>query len=204
MLAARRKPKAKRADTVPGQKRFTLDEYHLMISAGILAEGSPFELLNGIVRDKMPNNAPHASAVSKLYRFLAGLLREEFAVRSQLPISIEGTQSEPEPDISVSLGPLDRYDLQHPTPNDVVLLVEVADPSLPMDRGEKLLAYAAVKIPQYWIVNIPERTIEIYTGPRAGKNPGYRKRVDYARGDAVPVVVAGQRLGELAVRDILG
>lgn len=204
MTATRTKPLRRAPAAVLSQKRFTLDEYHRMIDAGILPEGSPYELLNGIVREKMPNNPPHASGVYRVARSLDRLLGDQFVVRSQLPITIPESDSEPEPDIAVSVGPDNAYDSRHPGPGDILLLIEIAHSSLPMDRGEKLAAYAAAKVPVYWVVNIPGKRIEVYSQPRAGKNPTYRKREDFARGSAVPVVLGGKAVAEVAVSEILG
>ena len=95
------------------------------------------------------------------------------------------------------------HDARHPGPKDLVLVVEVSDSSLGFDRGTKMAVYAAAKIVQYWIVNVNDRRVEVYTQPKGGKNPSYKLRTDYGPGDAVPVVVAGKQVGAVAVKELL-
>jgi Uma2 family endonuclease len=113
------------------------------------------------------------------------------------------TESVPEPDIAVAVGPEDLYDDAHPTFADMRLTVEVADSSLVEDRTMKLRIYARHRIPEYWIVNLVDRRVEVYTRPRAGRVPAYRVRTDYGPGEKVPVVLGGDTLGGISVDDIL-
>jgi Putative restriction endonuclease len=80
------------------------------------------------------------------------------------------------------------------------LLIEVAETTLDQDRGKKLAAYARGGIPVYWIVNLVDRQVEVYTGPRSD---GYANGVDFTTGLNVPVVVDGIEIGQIAVSDIL-
>ena len=89
---------------------------------------------------------------------------------------------------------------RQPGPADVALLVEVAESSLGMDRGEKLRAYARAGIPVYWIVNLVDRQVEVYTDP---VNDRYAGRQDYRPGQAIPVLIDGQAVGDLAVDQLL-
>ena len=108
---------------------------------------------------------------------------------------------EPEPDVAIVRGSDADYRHRVPTPADVALLVEVSDSTLDQDRGKKLEAYARAGIPVYWIVNLVDRQVEVYTRPvKAGR---YRSRKDYKPGQQVPVVIAGQQLAPIAVDDIL-
>jgi hypothetical protein len=184
-------------------RRYTLDEYHHLIETGFFREDDRIELLNGWIVAKMGINPPHASALTRLSRRLRTLLGETWVVREQSSLTIASSASEPEPDIVVAPGPEDNYDELHPTPSDTVLLVEVADASLAEDQGEKLRTYAASKVCLYWIVNLKDRRIEVYSEPRGGKNPTYKRRSDYGLRDAVPVVVAGKQLGRIPVKDLL-
>jgi len=187
----------------PLLKRFTLDEYHRIIEHGILASGAPFELLNGWIIQKMTISPPHASAVGRTTRRLLMVLPTDLVLRVQQPISIPATDSEPEPDVAVAKGPESRYDSRHPTPRDVLLLAEVADSSILLDQGEKLIAYARARVPVYWIVNLEARRVEVYTDPRGGRTPTYRTRTDYAPGTAVPVVIAGGMVGSIPAGELL-
>ena len=107
---------------------------------------------------------------------------------------------EPEPDISVVRGTSADYRRRIPAPADVAMLVEVSETTLAQDRGEKRAVYARAGIPVYWIVNLVDRQIEVYTRPTGGR---YRSRKDYKPGQQVPVVIDGRRLEPIAVDGIL-
>lgn len=181
--------------------RFTVAQYHEMGRLGILKPSDRVELVDGwIVRKPMINPA-HAHAVRWLSTRLGRLLTDEWVVSIQQPVTF--ATSEPEPDVVVATGPESKYRERHPGPSEVALLVEVADDSLGRDQGIKLRKYAAGKVPVYWIVNIPDRRIEVYSQPRGGKSPTYRTRHDFGPRDSVPVVLAERDYGAIAVREIL-
>ena len=184
-------------------RRFTLDEYHHLIEIGFLQEDDRVELLNGWIVAKMGINPPHASSLTRLSRRLGRLLGHDWIIREQTSLTIPSSDSEPEPDVVVVPGPEEVYDDRHPYPKDVVLLAEVADSSLSEDRGEKLQTYARAKIAVYWIVNLIDRRVEVYTQPRGGKNPTYKQHTDYGPDDAVPVVIGGKERGRIAVKELL-
>jgi Uma2 family endonuclease len=182
-------------------KQFTVDEYDQFIREGSLAESLRVELLDGWIVEKMPHNAPHDSSVTRLQRRLMRLLGDDWIVRAQSSARLD--TSVPEPDVAVVPGPEDRYDRRRPTHGDLALVVEVAESSLAQDRGFKLRLYARNKVPVYWIVNLIDRRIEVYMNPRGGRVPTYRTRTEYARGTAVPVVVAGKAVGTIPVNEVL-
>jgi Uma2 family endonuclease len=184
-------------------RRFTVDEYHRMIATGILRSGEPYELIYGWIVEKMTINPAHAYTVGELGTRLSQLGGGELIVRTQQPITIGAAGSEPEPDVAVAAGPGNRYKNRHPEPRDVPLVIEVADSSLAEDRSTKLQLYAAAKIPVYWIVNLVDRRVEVYSQPRGGKNPAYRHQDTYGPDDAVPVIVGGRELGTIPVRELL-
>ena len=107
---------------------------------------------------------------------------------------------EPEPDVAIVRGTDADYEHRIPTAADVALLVEVSDSTLSQDRGKKLLVYAKGRIPLYWIVNLVNRQVEVYSRP--GKN-GYRSHKTFASGEQVPVKIGGQELPPIAVDSIL-
>jgi hypothetical protein len=184
-------------------RRFSLDEYHHLIEIGFLTEHDKVELLNGWIVSKMPINPPHASAVGRVARRLELVLGHDWLVRQQSSVSIPSSDSEPEPDVVVVPGPEETFDARHPYPADIAILVEVADSSLREDQGEKKQTYAAAKINVYWIINLVDRRVEVYSQPRGGKNPTYRTRADYAAGQSVPVTIGGKKLGTVKVNDLL-
>jgi Uma2 family endonuclease len=133
---------------------------------------------------------------------LARTLPPKFHIRSQTALRL--ADSVPEPDIAVVLGPPSRYDTSHPGANDAVLVVEVADSTLADDQNDKAVVYARAGLPVYWIVNLVDRRIEIYTDPTgAVKSPVYRTRRDYNEGSSVILTLPGSRKLALSVRDIL-
>jgi Uma2 family endonuclease len=181
--------------------RFSVDQYEKMVEQGILKAGEGAELLEGLVVQKMTQHPPHATAVDYVMDALRPLLPEGWRLREQKPIRL--SKSEPEPDVVVIRGPLSLYEQRHPRPADVALVIEVAESSLEEDRTDKGRMYARARIPVYWIINLVAAQVEVYTRPKGGRQPGYRQRRDYRIGEKVPLVVGGQEVGELAVRDLL-
>lgn len=123
------------------------------------------ELINGEIIKRSPIYSPHASVVDYLAEQLYEKLLKKAKIRIQNPIRI-GSHSEPEPDIVVTKKRLDHYRLRHPRPSDVYLVIEVSDSTLSKERGIKKALYAVANIPEYWIVNVPEKQIEIYRKPK--------------------------------------
>src|SRR5579871_3042840 len=163
--------------------RLSVEQYHEMIRAGILTPDDPVELLEGLLIPKMPKNPAHRMAKRRLLKALEKTLPPGWEVESQEPITT--ADSEPEPDLSVYRTRADEYANRHPGPQDLVLVVEVADSSLRRDRGRKKRLYARAAVPVYWIVNLVDRQIEIYTDPTGpAEKPDYRSRTDITRGDA--------------------
>ncbi len=172
------------------RKRWTTAEFDEMVRTGILREGGQEFLWDGEIIEPMPENRPHINALARLGRLLEARFPEaDFTVNRDAPLALRDG-FKPQPDVIVLKGPIDRYTVRTPVPADVVLLVEIAATSYDLDSGIYLREYADRGITQYWIVNIPARRVEVYTGPyQAGEGPpGYRDRKDYAPGETVPVV----------------
>ncbi len=181
-------------------KRFTVAEYDQMIRDGTI-DGKPLELLDGWIVEKMPHNPAHDSAISRLTKRLLRILGDDYLVRVQCSADVD--TSVPEPDLAIVPGPEDRYDEQRPQPSDLLIVIEVSESSILQDRGFKQCLYARNKIAVYWIVNLQDRAVEVYTLPRGGRNPTYRSRVDFTAGMAVPIIVAGKPLGTIPTSEIL-
>jgi Uma2 family endonuclease len=185
-----------------GFYRLTVDQYHRMIAANTFTEDDRVELLGGYLVNKMPQNTPHSSTLDRLAEDVRGLVPAGWRVRVQLPVTL--AESEPEPDAAVVRGDRRAFDTRHPGPEDFGVVIEVADSSLADDRRVKGLYYAEAGIPVYWVVNIPDRQVEVYADPNpAATPPGYRTRTDYRPGDAVPVVLDGQPVGSVPVADLI-
>ncbi len=183
----------------PGQRRITVDEYERIIQAAALDDPDRVELIDGYLVDKMGKSAEHGYATKKTLKALEPLLLDGWTWRSEQPVRIPD-HDEPEPDITVVRGTDEDYEHRLPGPNDVSLLIEISLATLDRDRNEKLPAYARAGIRVYWIINLVDRQIEVYTEPGP---VAYGSRVDFRRGQTVPVVIDGQLLGEVAVNAIL-
>lgn len=182
--------------------RLSVDQYHTMIQTGILSEDDPVELFEGWLVTKMPKNPKHSLVTLLVQGALSHPLPTGWHVRGQEPVTTE--DSEPEFDIVVARGELRQYLDQHSGPQDVTLIVEVADSSLPRDRMLKKRLYAAAGIPVYWVVNLPELRIEAYSDPSGQvEQPTYRQQHDYGTADAIPVVLDGREVTRIAVRELL-
>ena len=184
-------------------RRFTVDEYHQMIQAGIIGEDDNVELLEGWIVPKMGRNPPHDTMISVIMTdILPPLLPKGWFRRVQSAVTT--TASEPEPDVAVIRGTQRDYLARHPGPADMALVIEVADSSLSRDRTIKGPIYAAAAVPIYWIINLVDSQIEVYTDPTGpGAAPVYRVRQDYRIGDLVPFVVDGRDLGPIPAQELL-
>ena len=112
--------------------------------------------------------------------------------------------SQPEPDIAVVAGDQRAFAVRHPGPDDIGLLVEVAESSLDTDRFEKARIYARAAIPVYWIINLVDRQVEVYSDPdQRSSPPAYRRRETYLPGQAIPLVLKGQAIAQIPVQDLL-
>lgn len=150
--------------------RITLAEYERMITAGAFDAGLNrlrVELIDGELREMSPINEPHAGAVSELNEWsFENRPKDKVRVRVQCPIAIPHRESAPEPDIAW----VARKDYRaHPNPDDILLLIEVAESSLAYDCGEKADLFASAGIADYWVVNIADRCVEVFRQPQNGR-----------------------------------
>jgi Uma2 family endonuclease len=144
--------------------RFTLDEYHRMAEAGILNEDDRVELIRGEIVQMTPIGSRHASCVAGLMDVLVGNLRGLAVLWPQNPLTIM-PDSEPQPDVILLRYRDDFYRDALPGPEDVVLLIEVADSSLRCDRRLKAPLYAEAGVQDYWIVDLEGGAVEVYRDP---------------------------------------
>jgi Uma2 family endonuclease len=188
--------------TMAGFRRFSVAEYHRLIELGILTEDDNLELLDGYLVHKMSRNPPHDAAIQKGTKKWLRLLPPGWDLRVQSAVTL--TDSEPEPDFAIVRGDETAYRTRHPTAADVALIVEVSDSTLQGDRDDKGRIYARAGIECYWIVNLNDQQIEVYTSPAASApDPRYARRVDYRPGDVVPVLLGGAAPVQTAVQDLL-
>lgn len=162
----------------------SVKEYDRMIEYGILTSEDKVELLNGVIIKKMPKGAKHAALNDLVGEIFREKLRNQIIVRNQNPIRLDDF-SEPEPDIVLAKPPREKYFENHPTPEDVLLIVEISDTTLGRDRFAKGLAYAQAKIRQYLVFNAQDQTIEDYRQPNADS---YQSKQTYRSGDKFNLV----------------
>ena len=151
--------------------RLTVADFERMAQNGILTEDTPVELIDGALIDRAPIGSAHADCVDRLARMLFEQTSRDFRVRVQNPLVL-GSHTEVQPDLAV-VGPRGlSYADAHPGPEDVLLVIEVADTSAHFDRVVKMRLYAQHGIPEVWLVDVASRTFEIRTEPSSS---GYRK-----------------------------
>ncbi|HZV05337.1 MAG TPA: Uma2 family endonuclease [Gemmataceae bacterium] len=185
-----------------GFRRFSVAEYHKLIEIGILTEDDNLELLDGYLVHKMSRNPPHDATLQLIQDTLPRLLPSGWCLRMQSAITL--SRSEPEPDAAVVRGNARSYATQHPKPADIGLVIEVADSTLDADRLDKGRIYAEAGIAYYWIVNLVDRQIEVYTLPSGTTaTPSFARRQDYRMGDDVSLLLDAALVANIPVRDLL-
>jgi Uma2 family endonuclease len=138
-----------------------------MAAAGILNEESRVELIRGQIVDMAPISAPHVNMVIRLTRMLPAILADRGLLSIRNPVRLDDG-SEPQPDVAVLSSRVEEYETAPPGPADILLVIEVADTSLTEDRDVKAPLYAESGIPEYWIVNLVDRVVEVYRQPENG------------------------------------
>lgn len=188
--------------TTASLRRFTVDEYQRMIRDGYFAPDERFELLEGLIVEKMPRDPIHDAAVEIADQVLSARLPAGWRVRTQSAMTTGDSQ--PEPDVAVVRGTPRDHLTRHPGPQELALVMEVSNTTLADDRGWKGGIYARAGIVTYWILNLADARVEVYsdpTGPDAA--PAYRHRQDYVRGQVIPLVVDGVERGPVTVDELL-
>ena len=157
--------------------RFTVDEYYRLAEVGILTERDHVELIDGDIVQMSPMGSCHGQCVAALTERLVMAVARRALLRPQLPFRIS-MRTEPEPDI-ILVRPGPDYWTQHPRPEDVLLLIEVAETSYAYDHDVKLPLYARENVPEVWIVDLPRGAVEVYRNPSPS---GYRSAGRLERG----------------------
>lgn len=172
-----------------------------MAETGVLTEEDRVELLEGWITPKTTRTPRHDAIVHYLYEMLTARMPAGWEIRNQGAVTT--SDSEPEPDLAIVRGePLD-YLKHHPLPDDMAMVVEVAETSLRRDRI-KCRLYARAGVAVYWIVNLVDAQIEVFTDPSGpAESPSYANQKAYSHGDALPLIVAGQEVATLNVDDLL-
>ncbi|CAN5762455.1 hypothetical protein BH18ACT11_BH18ACT11_13740 [soil metagenome] len=186
-------------DSKTGYERpIDTQEYHLMIEAGIIREGARVELVGGEIVEMAAMGSRHASCMRRLDALLNRVTRGNAQISTQCPIQV-GDHAEPEPDVALLKPREDFYSGMHPSPDDILLVIELSDTTLLYDREVKLPLYARAGIPEAWIVNLPAETVEVHSRPATGE---YRETLRAKRGEFVESKMLPSL--RLAIDDILG
>lgn len=151
----------------PARKLFTVTEYHQMIEAGVLKADDRVELLNGEIIEMSPIGPRHASHVDRLVHILPHKIKGKATLRVQSPILLND-YSEPQPDLTLLKPRADFYAGGHPTPADVLIVIEVSDSTVEKDRRAKIPTYALAGIPESWLTDLVEDRIEVHSNPYNG------------------------------------
>jgi Uma2 family endonuclease len=180
----------------------SVEQYHAMARQGVLLDGDPVELWEGLLVKKMTISPSHRLATYRTRIALERIVPAGCYVDAPSPVTFE--RSEPEPDVVIVRGNAGDYPDRHPGSGDLHLIVEVADSSLRRDQGIKKRIYAKAGIRVYWIVNLIDRRVEVYSDPAGpAEQPTYQSRREYLEADRVPVVIEGREVGKIAVQDVL-
>lgn len=180
------------------RRRFAVSEYHQMAEAGILGEDDRIELIDGEVTEMTPIGRRHAGCVNRLTQLFVKTFGDDAVVTVQNPVVLS-ENTEPQPDLAILRPRPDFYAERHPTPEDVLLMVEVAETSADLDRRIKAPLYARNGISEAWLVDLEQETVTIYRDPAPG---GYRTVRVVRRGEQLAPLAFPQR--PLAIASILG
>lgn len=182
--------------------RLSVEQYHAMARQGILVDGAPIELLEGLLVKKMTISPAHRLAMRRARVALERVAPLGCFVDAPSPVTL--SDSEPEPDVVVVRGADGDFAQRHPGPDDLLLVVEVSDSSLHADQVTKKRIYAKAASPVYWILNLVDRRIEVYSNPTGtAELPDYRSRQEFSSGEQVPLVIDGRQIAQLPVAEML-
>ncbi len=184
--------------------RVTVAEYHRMAESGIFGPEPRLELLEGVIVDKMTKNPPHNLTCDLVQHLFTSLMPVGFYISMGTSMTIEEREGEPEPDALVLRGKPRDYAGKRRTPSDAAMLIEVSDTSYNYDRFAKWAAYAAARVPVYWIVDLNRRRLEVHSEPEgAGETAYYAQTRIHNEDHEVPLILDGRELARFAVREIL-
>ncbi|MGH8552373.1 MAG: Uma2 family endonuclease [Methylococcales bacterium] len=177
--------------------RVDIAEWRRLGEANIFPENIRVELIDGEIFEMPPIGSNHGSHVKRLNRLFASLIHDRAIIAVQDPVQL-GRYSEPQPDFMLLRPAADFYSDQHPGPDDVLLLIEVADNSIQFDRRKKLTLYASHHIPEYWLLNLNENRLEVYREPR---DKAYGRKMTLISGDRISLLQLPEI--EIDIKDIL-
>ena len=177
---------------------FNVDQYYRLAEVGVLQPDDRVELIEGEIIRMPPIVSPHAARVTRISYALRDVFERRAIISVQNPVRLDDF-SEPVPDVALLKPHEDFYAAHHPTPEDVLLIVEVSDSSTFTDRNVKVPLYARAQIPEVWLVNLPKQVIEVYSEPAEGK---YQKAVTFNPGEVLTSPTVANL--SLRVEEIIG
>ena len=163
--------------------KFTTKQYQLMYESGVFAESDRYELINGEIREMSPIGIKHAVCVTRLSTLFTNRLINKAVIWAQNPILLSD-YSQPQPDLAILKWRDDFYASALPTPDDILLIIEVADSTIAYDREVKSPLYAANGIPEMWLFDVNQQIIEGYSQPSPS---GYKRIQCYKQGETLSI-----------------
>jgi Uma2 family endonuclease len=186
----------------PSTPTFTVEQYQRLCESGILAEQPRLELLEGYLVKKMTINPAHDGSLNLFMSALYPLVPAGWLLRVQQTVVVGNSQ--PEPDFAIVRGTAREYTKRHPTPNDVDLIIEVSNSSLLRDQRDKYRIFARAWVQQYWIINLIDMRVEVYTRPSGPADvPAYREFRNYVVGESIPLILDGAEVASVPVAELL-
>jgi len=161
--------------------KWTLDDYHKMIDAGILCDRT-VEFIKGDIVEMSPEKPLHRYTNHNTVKYLRSILQEQAEVMEAHPITLK--DSEPEPDVVITRTPDELYLTRHPYPEDIYWLIEIADSTLAKDLGIKKQMYAEVGIREYWVIDLVNQKIHVFRHPHQGD---YQSKSELTEGIISPL-----------------
>ncbi|MGC8639389.1 MAG: Uma2 family endonuclease [Isosphaeraceae bacterium] len=181
----------------PPLARLSVERYERMIDSGLFGDDDRFELIEGTLVQKMTKKRRHSSGSEKSWREIQALLPTGWHVEIEKPVRIPQRDSMPEPDVSVVRGEIDDYLELDPGPADLALVVEVSYSTVRADRA-LAATYLGGGIPVYWLLNVRDRQLEVFT-----REAGPHAPTILDESDTVDLVIAGVVVGQIAVAKLL-
>lgn len=166
--------RARRVPVERARRAFSVSDYYRLAEIGVLKEDDRVELIEGDIFEVSPIGERHAGCVLKISVHLSRQLGDSAFVNVQNPVRLNDF-SEPVPDVAVLKPRADFYAEAHPTPEDVLLVVEVADTTVRFDRTVKVPLYARTGVPETWLVNLSRNEVEVYSRPENGVHQQVRR-----------------------------
>jgi Uma2 family endonuclease len=163
------------------KRLINVDEYYRMAEVGILTEHDQVELIHGEIIKMSPIGSKHMAIVNRLNKLLHEQLSGEVIVSIQNPVKINDLNV-PEPDITLLKYREDYYAEKHPEPKDILLVIEVSDTTFAFDKEIKLPLYASAGIPEFWLINIEKKEIEVHKMPA---DDVYKNITLHRKGDTI-------------------